>query len=106
MKNIEDILYSKSKGFDCTEEESAEVKHWLKNTILQIGSSDIEIHSKIQLLFPLEYGEYLDECRIPDEYIIQYCDSFGNIINVPYHLDSVEVISRELREVGVFNVYC
>lgn len=102
MKNIKLIIERKKNGIDCTEEESAEIKYWLKETLLSMHDGSVEVERDLQVYFPLEYAEYLT----PDEYIVQYCDSLGNVINVPYHLDSVEVISRGLREVGIFNVYC
>lgn len=64
MRTITEIIERKKLGIDCTEEESAEVKGWLRDTTLLIGSGDIQIHEDIQILFPLEYGEYLDEKNI------------------------------------------
>ncbi len=61
MENIEIILENKRKGVDCNEEESAEIKGWLRDTIILPQSSDVDILESIQILFPLEYGEFLDE---------------------------------------------
>lgn len=64
------VLERKKQGIDCTEEESGEIKGWLReNTTLPkscIGifpkePSDQETLEDIQLLFPIEYGEFLDE---------------------------------------------
>lgn len=61
LDDIKKIVVRKKLGQDCTEDESAKIKMWLKETIPLIGSSDIDIIEDIQNLFPLEYGEALDE---------------------------------------------
>ena len=61
MDTIIGIIERKKQGVNCTESESAEIKGWLRETIILIGSNDIQIQEDIQLLFPQEYGEYLDE---------------------------------------------
>ena len=61
MKKIDPIygiIERKKKGIDCTEAESAEIKGWLRELKLP---SEQSIVSEIQLLFPQEYGEFLDE---------------------------------------------
>lgn len=58
---IYEIIARKKQGIDCTEEESAEIKGWLKETLIQIGTRDIQAQEDIQMYFPIEYGEYLDE---------------------------------------------
>lgn len=61
MDTIYGILERKKQGADCTESESAEIKGWLRETIILPESGDVQILEDIQELFPLEYGEYLDE---------------------------------------------
>lgn len=58
---IEDILNRKRQGIDCTEEESAELKGFVKEQLIQVGTKDVQMIADIQSLFPLEYGEALDE---------------------------------------------
>lgn len=58
---IGDILTRKKDGIDCNEDESATIKQWLKNTTIVPGSGQQKILEDIQQLFPLEYGEALDE---------------------------------------------
>lgn len=69
-QRIIEILERKKQGFDCTEQESAEIKGWLRETTILPKScigifpkelSDQEILEDIQLLFFIEYGEFLDE---------------------------------------------
>jgi hypothetical protein len=66
---IKEIIERKKNGVDCTEEESAELKGFLKEFIPLPNSGDIQMIEDIQLLFPLEYGEVLDEWEnlSPDE---------------------------------------
>jgi len=61
MNNIQSIVVSKKLGGDCTEEQSAEIKGWLKETTPAINSWEILLIEDIQLLFPLEFGEAMDE---------------------------------------------
>lgn len=56
--NILEIIERKKSGIDCTEEESAEIKGFLRE-LRMVGEQYIE--AEIQFLFPLEYMEYLDE---------------------------------------------
>lgn len=58
MDNVIAILERKRRGIDCTEEESAELKGWLRQ-LRMIGDQKIE--AEIQSLFPQEYDEYLSE---------------------------------------------
>jgi hypothetical protein len=60
-RKIKEIIERKKNGVDCTEEESAELKGFLKEFIPLPESSDIQMIEDIQLLFPMEYGEALDE---------------------------------------------
>jgi hypothetical protein len=61
MNNIYDIIERKKQGIDCTEDESAEIKGWLRELKLPFEQP---IVSEIQELFPLEYGEFLDEVEV------------------------------------------
>lgn len=61
---IKAILQRKRDGVDCTEAESAQIKGWLRETLIQIGTDEPEIVEAIQELFPQEYGEHLDEHKI------------------------------------------
>ena len=58
MENTKKIIKRKQLGIDCTEQESAEIKGYLREFKLPEEQS---IVSAIQMLFPQEYGEYLDE---------------------------------------------
>jgi|GEM_PF-4482217 len=55
------IIERKKRDIDCTEQESAEIKVWLRHTIILPQSNDALILKDIQIYFPIEYGEYLDE---------------------------------------------
>jgi hypothetical protein len=57
------IIKRKKEGIDCTEEESAEIKGWLRELKLPFEQPTI---SEIQLLFPQEYGEFLDEIQLSE----------------------------------------
>ena len=57
------IIERKKQGTDCTEEESAEIKGWLRELKLPFEQSTI---SEVQLLFPQEYGEFLDEVQLTE----------------------------------------
>lgn len=62
MNNVlEEIIKRKKEGTDCTEEESAIIKSFLRDFFPLPGNGEVEIISEIQELFPLEYGEILDE---------------------------------------------
>jgi len=56
---IKAILKRKKTGIDCTEEESAEIKGWIKDHLMMFD--EVEIESDIQELFPDEYAEAIDE---------------------------------------------
>lgn len=68
-QKIKDIIDRKKNGIDCTEEESAELKGFIKEFIPLPQSGDVQLIEEIQELFPLEYGESLDEWEnsSPDE---------------------------------------
>jgi len=55
------ILLRKKQGTDCTEEESAEIKMWVKEHLINTEDEPLKISKDIQELFPLEYGEAIDE---------------------------------------------
>ena len=55
---VNDIIDRKRQGIDCTEEESAEIKGFLRELKLP---DEQAIVTTIQSLFPIEYGEFLDE---------------------------------------------
>ena len=56
--DVIDVIERKKQGIDCTEAESAEIKGYLRELKLP---EEQQIVSVIQLLFPIEYGEFLDE---------------------------------------------
>jgi hypothetical protein len=58
MNEIKIIIERKRQGIDCTEQESAEIKGYLRE-LKMVGEQSIV--AEIQELFPLEYGEFLDE---------------------------------------------
>lgn len=51
------ILERKKAGIDCTEEESAEIKGWLRE--IHIGQQQLQ--TEIESLFPQEWDEVLAE---------------------------------------------
>ena len=55
---VNGIIVRKRQGIDCTEEESAEIKGFLRELKLP---DEQAIVAEIQSLFPIEYGEFLDE---------------------------------------------
>ena len=55
---IKNIITRKKQGIDCTEEESAEIKGYLRELKMP---DEQHLVGDIQSLFPQEYGEYLDE---------------------------------------------
>lgn len=55
---IKEIIKRKKQGLDCTEAESAEIKGYLRELKL-VGEQSIV--AEIQELFPIEYGEFLEE---------------------------------------------
>lgn len=61
MKELEEILNNKRHGIDCTEAESAEIKGFVKEQLIQVGTKDVQMIEDIQLLFPIEYSEALTE---------------------------------------------
>lgn len=66
MKFINEILYDKKvNDIDCTEDESAYIKGWLRDTIIKPEDGSQQVLEDIQLHFPLEYSEYLGEIEEP-----------------------------------------
>jgi hypothetical protein len=61
MKSINDLISDKKNNIDCTEDESAYIKGWLRETVIQPENGSVQTLADIQIYFPLEYGEYLDE---------------------------------------------
>ena len=56
--DVIDVIERKKQGIDCTEAESAEIKGYLRELKMP---EEQQIVAVIQLLFPIEYGEFLDE---------------------------------------------
>lgn len=61
LQRIDSIIFNKVAGVDCSEDDSAWIKGWLRDTIIMLESNDIPRLNAIQELFPLEYGEWADE---------------------------------------------
>lgn len=61
LNNVYKIVVRKKLGQDCSEAESAEIKMWLKSTHIRLGTYEVKLQEDIQILFPNEYGEALDE---------------------------------------------
>jgi hypothetical protein len=59
MKSIEQIIEDKRNGIDCTEEESAEIKGFLRESFLK--DEHQSLISEIGELFPWEYFEWAGE---------------------------------------------
>lgn len=64
METIAEILMQKEQGIDCTEQQSSEVKMFVKNQILK-GGARPELHDRIANLLPCEYQEALSEIKRP-----------------------------------------
>lgn len=66
---VSDIVSRKENGIDCTENESAELKYFIKNHIQFVehfgednsGSDTLSLMKKIQVLFPCEMSEAVEE---------------------------------------------
>jgi hypothetical protein len=65
MENIIKIIERKEKGIDCTKDESVLIKSVVKHIFELISTTeplmDYDMLCKINLLFPIEYREGLDE---------------------------------------------
>ena len=61
MRNIEEILERKIHGIDCTEEESAEIKQYIREQNYNV-SYDIQYH------FTIELGEVFEEDNIQPDF--------------------------------------
>lgn len=61
MRSITEIIERKKQGVDCTEIESAEIKGFVKETLIQVGTNDVKLIEDIQIHLPIEYGEAIDE---------------------------------------------
>ena len=57
MEPVHKIIERKKKGIDCTEDESAEIKGFLREAKLPFEQA---VHD-IMKLFPLEYSEFCQE---------------------------------------------
>jgi len=55
------IIDREKRGIVCTEDESATIKQWIKNTTLVPENGSIELNEEIQTYLPCEYGEALTE---------------------------------------------
>ena len=64
---IKKIIIRKKNGTDCTEQESAEVKGYLKKLLINAKHGKLYMHDKVAIIadieqyFPQEYGESLFE---------------------------------------------
>ena len=61
MELVKEIIKKKKEGTACTEEDLAEVKSFVRDTIVMIGDGSVGIIEDIQLLFPDEFSEAIDE---------------------------------------------
>ena len=60
-ESVKEILRRKVNGIDCTEDESANLKMFIKETDNSEEWSDNMLRIAIVEHFPLEYGEALEE---------------------------------------------
>lgn len=67
-EQVKEIIERKKLAQDCSEEESGYLKQWVKKTTIVVGSGDVQMLSAIQMLFPNEYGEALEEMEDDDQY--------------------------------------
>lgn len=58
---IKEIIERKKQGIDSTEAESAEIKGFIKENLIQVGTGEVQLVEEIQEHFPIEYGEAIDE---------------------------------------------
>jgi hypothetical protein len=105
-EDILQILLDKRNGEDCTEEDSAEIKGYLRELKLP---EEQPLVAEIQELFPQEYGEYLteEESGAPEnfsdleveEYLAQWGQSHREITSNlglrPSHADSDEILMED-----------
>lgn len=98
---ITSIIEKKRDGVDCTETESAEIKGWLKDTLLSVTDGTVLIEREIQNLFPQEYGEYLDEVEENNNSNcnIKIIDGLLSDINA-YKEDITNLLNRALEQDG------
>ena len=61
MELVKEIIKKKKEGAACTEEDLAEVKRFVRDTLIMIGDGSIDVIEDIQQLFPDEFGEAIDE---------------------------------------------
>lgn len=100
MRFINEILYDKKiNGNDCNEEESAYIKQWLLNTIIDHEDGSQQVIEDIQLLFPLEYGEYLDMAEHPQQTVKE--DSVVSLEDA-----ALELMAKELEAAGIRKYTC
>lgn len=58
---MKELLHNKANGIDCSEEESAEIKGFLRETMDKDDFSTNMIRTGIVHYFPLEYAEVAEE---------------------------------------------
>jgi len=58
---MSDLLKAKKAGTDCTEDDSAYIKRWLNDTVINPTYNQSYVIEDIQECFPLEYDEAIDE---------------------------------------------
>ncbi len=62
METIKEIVQRKKIDIDCTEEESAELKGFIKEYIVQIGNGSIELIQEIEILLQFKsVQDYLSD---------------------------------------------
>lgn len=71
MKLINEILERKIFGQDCTEQESAELKGFVRQQHMRIGEPNPELVKQIEELFPCEHDEAITEYEDDPEYWIK-----------------------------------
>lgn len=82
-------------GADCTEAESAEIKMFLKEHLVQIGNGDVQLIEDIQHYLPVEYGEAFEELgydayktAVEDKLMADYGIGIGDSIDEQVILDA------------------
>lgn len=58
---IKTLIEEAKQGKICTEQESATIKTYIKETILMVGNGSIDIDQQLQSYFPIEWAEAQDE---------------------------------------------
>ena len=60
-KAVKNILDRTEKGFIVTPEDRETIEIYVAETLIQVGTGQVELIERIQTLFPDEYGKGIDK---------------------------------------------